>query len=422
MTVELLTIGDELLRGDIANGNAAWLGRRLTEAGVRVGRSCVVGDDLDLIGQAAIEALGRVPVLIVTGGLGPTSDDVTRDALARAAGVGLHRDPAMVARLADRAASRGVELPEMSLRMAEVPDGAATLANPVGGAPGLRIAMAGGTVYVLPGVPAEMRAIFEETVLLELLDNDSDPDFDGATAAVVLRTVGVDESQIATRLEPVERMERVGLGYYPHPAETQVRITVTGPQAAEELLVAEEQVRKLLGTAVYGSGDDTLDQVVHRLLAGRGATVAVAESLTGGLIGAELTAMPGSSATFVGGVIAYATGQKASLLGVPEDLLAKHGAVHPDVAAAMATGVRDRMGASYGLAVTGVAGPDPQDGRPVGTVHIALADDLSRPVVSSRQYLPTSRRELIRRLTVVHALDLLRCGLLGIDRVSGWDD
>jgi competence/damage-inducible protein CinA-like protein len=422
MIVELLTVGDELLRGDIPNGNAAWLGRTLTEAGIEVGRSSVVADELDVIGAAVTEALRRAPILVVTGGLGPTSDDVTRDALARAAGVGLHRDPATVARLTERAVARGAELPEMTLRMAEVPDGAVTLPNPVGGAPGLRIEMAGGTVYVLPGVPAEMRAIFSETVLPELVSNDSDGAGRRVTSALVLRTVGVDESQIATRLAPIERMAGIELGYYPHPAQTQVRITVSGPDAAERIHPVEERVRALLGTSVYGSGADTLDQVVHRLLAERGATVAVAESLTGGLIGAELTAMPGSSATFVGGVIAYATGQKASLLGVPEDLLAEHGAVHPEVAAAMAAGVRDRMGASYGVAVTGVAGPEPQDGRPVGTVHLAVADGRSRPVVSSRHFLPASRRELIRRLTVVHALDLLRCALLGIDQVTRWDD
>jgi nicotinamide-nucleotide amidase len=175
---------------------------------------------------------------------------------------------------------------------------------------------------------------------------------------------------------------------------------------------------------LYGTGDTSLDRVIHGLLAERGATVAVAESLTGGLLGGELTGMPGSSATFAGGVIAYATPLKHRLLGVPEDLLAAHGAVHPDVAAAMARGVRERLGATYGLAVTGVAGPEPQDGRPVGTVHVAVADSGGRVTVGSPS-LPTPAdgaraRAMVRRMTVVHALDLLRRTLSGLDPQDPW--
>ncbi|MGH3241773.1 MAG: nicotinamide-nucleotide amidohydrolase family protein [Spirillospora sp.] len=175
----------------------------------------------------------------------------------------------------------------------------------------------------------------------------------------------------------------------------------------------------MLGDAVYGTGDEPLDRVVHRLLAERSATVAVAESLTGGLIGAELTAMPGSSATFAGGMVTYATESKHRLLGVPAELLAEHGAVHPDVAAAMAAGVRDALNATYGLAVTGVAGPEPQDGRPVGTVHVGVAGSEGSPTVSSPR-LPVpgdgpESRAVIRRMTVVHALELLRRVLLGLD-------
>ncbi|GAA4626060.1 competence/damage-inducible protein A [Actinoallomurus vinaceus] len=413
MRVELLTVGDELLRGDTVNGNAGWLGRRLTEAGVQVVRGVVVPDETETIIKALQEALERADAVIVTGGLGGTVDDVTRDALARAAGVGLHRDPALEARLRDRAATRGVPLLESALRMADVPDGARLLPNPAGTAPGLRVTLPGGVAYAVPGVPHEMRAIVEESVLPEL----------GGTPvpAHVLRTATVWESVVAGRLAPVEALPGVRVAYYPSAGEVRVRIEA---DAEEGLAEAAEMARKLLGGAVYAEEDVALDRVVHRLLAGRNATVAVAESLTGGLLGAELTGMPGSSATFLGGVVVYATPLKHLLLGVPADLLAAHGAVHPDVAAAMAAGVRERLGASYGLAVTGVAGPDPQDGQPVGTVHVAVADSGAHPRVKSVR-LPVNgdgerARGPIRRMTVVHALDLLRRHLLTLESCERW--
>jgi nicotinamide-nucleotide amidase len=404
--VELLTVGDELLRGDIANGNAAWLARRLTEAGAEVTRGVVLPDQLGAITEALGVALGRADAVVLTGGLGGTSDDLTRDALARTAGVALRRDPELERRLRERAAERNVPLRDDALRMADVPGGAELLPNPAGTAPGLRLVFPDGVVYALPGVPSEMRAIAEESVL---------PELGGTTtvAARVLHTATLWESVVAARLAPVEAMPGVRLAYYPSPGEVRVRIEAYGE---DRLAEAEAEARNLLGSALYGTGDTTLDRVVHRLLAERGATVAVAESLTGGLLGAELTEMPGSSSTFVGGVIAYATPLKHSLLGVPEDLLVTHGAVHPEVAAAMARGVRERLGASYGLAVTGVAGPEPQDGQPVGTVHVAAADS-GGDVTTRSLRLPVPAdgdhaRGPIRRMSVVHALDLLRRGLL----------
>jgi competence/damage-inducible protein CinA-like protein len=407
MRVEWITIGDELLLGDTVNGNAAWLGRRLAEAGVEVGRGVVVGDSIDAIIAAVTEGLGRSDAVITTGGLGPTYDDLTRDALARAAGVPLFRDPELERRLRERTAAAGRELQPMALRMAEVPEGAELLANPVGSAPGLRMRLPGGMVYALPGVPHELRAIMTDVVLPEL------PVAGTAVERVTLRTVGLWESVIATRLAPVEAMDGVRLAYLPDPGEVKIRITAAEGRLPE----AEARVRRLLGPAVYGAGDETLDRVVHRLLAERSATVATAESLSGGLIGGELTRMPGSSATYLGGVVAYATPLKERLLGVSAELLARHGAVHPQVAAEMAAGVRERLGATYGLAVTGVAGPEPQDGQAVGTVYLAIAGPEGSPSVSApRLPVPGTgerARPLIRRMTVVHALDLLRQRILG---------
>ncbi|MGC4952625.1 CinA family nicotinamide mononucleotide deamidase-related protein [Actinomadura citrea] len=415
MRVELLTVGDELLLGDTINGNAAWLGRRLADHGVEVTRSVVVGDELDVIVAAVESALDRADAVITTGGLGPTYDDVTRDALAKAAGVDLVRDPALERRLRERVARAGRELQPMALRMADVPEGARLLANSAGSAPGLRVELPGGVAYALPGVPFEMRTIMDEVVLPELAEIAGLP----SVARRTLRTARLWESVIATRLAEVEAMDGVKLAYLPDPAEVKIRITVAGRDAAERLAGVESRVRELLGPSVYGVEDESLGLVVHRLLLERGETVATAESLTGGLIGAELTATPGSSGTYAGGMVTYATDLKRRLLGVPGDLLAEHGAVHPDVAAGMAAGARDALGATYGLAVTGVAGPDPQDGRPVGTVYIGLAgpgDSLT--VAGPKLPVPGTGPEIravIRRMTVVHALELLRRRLLGLD-------
>ena len=303
----------------------------------------------------------------------------------------------------------------MALRMADVPEGARLLANSAGSAPGLRVELPGGVAYALPGVPFEMRTIMDEVVLPELAEIAGLP----SVARRTLRTARLWESVIATRLAEVEAMDGVKLAYLPDPAEVKIRITVAGRDAAERLAGVESRVRELLGPSVYGVEDESLGLVVHRLLLDRGETVATAESLTGGLIGAELTATPGSSGTYAGGMVTYATDLKRRLLGVPGDLLAEHGAVHPDVAAGMAAGARDALGATYGLAVTGVAGPDPQDGRPVGTVYIGLAgpgDSLT--VAGPKLPVPGTGPEIravIRRMTVVHALELLRRRLLGLD-------
>ncbi|MBT2209389.1 CinA family nicotinamide mononucleotide deamidase-related protein [Actinomadura sp. NEAU-AAG7] len=421
MRVELLTVGDELLLGDTVNGNAAWLGRRLADHGVEVTRSVVVGDELDVIVEAVASALGRADAVITTGGLGPTYDDVTRDALAKAAGVGLVRDPALERRLRERAEASGRVLQPMAFRMAEVPEGAGLLRNSAGTAPGLRVELPGGIAYALPGVPFEMRTIMDEVVLPELAAIAGPP----GVARRTLRTARVWESVLATRLAEVEAMDGVRLAYLPDPAEVKIRVTAAGPDAPGRLAAAEARVRELLGDVVYGVEDETLARVVHRLLVERSATVAAAESLTGGLISAELTAAPGSSETYAGGIVAYATEMKARLLGVPDALLAEHGAVHPDVAAAMAAGVRDRLGTAYGLSVTGVAGPEPQDGRPVGTVYIGLAGpEGTRTVVSPKLPVPGKGPEIravIQRMTVVHALELLRRALLGLD-VAEWSE
>jgi nicotinamide-nucleotide amidase len=392
------------------------MGKRLAEHDLEVTRGVVVGDELDVIIEAVQEALTRADAVITTGGLGPTYDDVTRDALAKAAGVELVRDADLERRLRERVAAAGRELQPMALRMADVPDGAGILVNSAGSAAGLRVELPGGVVYALPGVPFEMRTMIEEVVLPELAGEHR-------IARRTLRTAGVWESVVATALAPVEAMDGIKLAYLPDPAEVKIRVTATGTDPDARLDEAERHVRDLLGDVIHGEGEQTLDRVVHKLLAERSATVATAESLTGGLIGAELTRMPGSSATYAGGMVTYATVLKRELLGVPAGLLDEYGAVHPAVAGAMAEGVRERLGATYGVAVTGVAGPEPQHRQTVGTIFVGVAAPTGKPRVV-RPVLPVAGggaeiREVVRRMTVVHALEQLRRVILGLDAGPG---
>jgi nicotinamide-nucleotide amidase len=408
MRIAILAVGDELLLGDVVNGNAAWLGRRLTEAGLDVVASAVVPDDVAPIVAVIRQLLATADAVVVCGGLGPTSDDLTREALAELASEPLRRDPELARAIRRWHAERGMTPTSGALRMAELPNGATALGNAAGTAPGVRLEVAGCLVVAVPGVPAEMRAMVERLVLPDLLARSGPP------RVIVTRTVHVTllaESVVADRLTPVAgeiAQADVRLAYLADLGAVQVRLTASAPDrpaADAALRPFVLRVRELLGEFVCGVDGQTLDRAVHQHLATRGATVAVAESLTGGLLGAALTDLGGSSKIFRGGVTAYATDLKAGLLGVDPSLLDRVGAVHPSVAGQMATGVRARLDATYGVATTGVAGPESQDGQPAGTVHVAVAGPGSALVAS-----PTlaGDRDRIRRLTVVHALDLLR--------------
>jgi nicotinamide-nucleotide amidase len=424
MRVETLAVGTELLLGDIVNGNAAWLGSELAAHGFDVVAGAMVGDNVERIADAIRDALRRSDALIITGGLGPTQDDVTRDAMADVAGVELVRDEGIVAALVERARGLGRELPERNLRQADVPTGATILDNDRGTAPGLQMELSadGRTtiVYALPGVPHEMTAMFGRQVLADLVRRA------GGGAAIVsrvLRTIGLWESAIAETLGDLDNAlgqarltdpSTPTLAYLAGSGEVRVRITAKAPttaQAQERIAPVEGTVRELLGPAVYGADDDTIDSVVHTLLQQRGETVAVAESLTGGLLSARLTTMPGASNSYRGGVTAYATDLKAELLGVDAGRLDQVGAVAAETAGAMAAGVRRRLGATYGLALTGVAGPAEQEGKPAGLVYAALATPTT--VVDRALRLPGDRHQ-VRQLAVVIALDLLRRHLSGV--------
>jgi nicotinamide-nucleotide amidase len=393
----VVAVGDELLLGDTVNTNASWLGTELAAVGVQVVASVMVGDDLSRLAVVLGRALEDADVVIVTGGLGSTSDDVTREAVAAAADVPIERDPALEAGLRERHAAYGSAVTGQVLRQADVPRGATVLPNPVGTAPGLRLEVAGRLLYVLPGPPHELRAV-AGPVLDELRERSG-----SVLHTRTVHTAGLGEPTVAEVVEAsVQVPPGVALAYLAGGGIVRVRFTgpddtVLGPLA--------DTVAAALGEAVWGRDDDRLDEVVHRLLAARGATVAVAESLTGGLIGSALSRMPGSSRTFRGSAVVYATDLKHTLAGVPGPLLAAAGPVSAETAGALANGARERLGATYGVAATGVAGPEQQDGHPVGTVYVAVAGPEEGAVRGLR--LPGDR-ERVRALTVTAALDLLR--------------
>ena len=400
----VVAVGDELLLGDIVNGNAAWLGERLAAAGAPVVHSSMVGDDVDRIAAAVRRALEDAQVVLVTGGLGPTSDDVTRDAVAAVAGVPLVRSPELEQSLRERFAAYRYEMPAAVLRQADVPVGATPLDNPVGSAPGLRVEVAGALVFALPGPPHELAAVATGGVLAEVATRS------GAVGLTrTLHCAGRGESEVAELVErTIELPPGVDLAYLAGGAVVRVRLTtVAATEAAADAVLAPlvDALVRALGQTVFGRDGDTLPAVVLRRLISAGETVAVAESLTGGLLGAALTELPGSSAAFRGGLLVYATDTKAALAGVPAEVLATDGAVSSATAEALARGARERLGATWGVGVTGVAGPDEQEGKPVGTVHVAVAGPTG--VRSLTRRLPGDRQR-VRLLAVTGALDLLR--------------
>jgi nicotinamide-nucleotide amidase len=413
---EIIGVGTELLLGQIVNTNAAWIGQRLADVGWDCLRHTVVGDNTERIAEAIREALGRADAVILTGGLGPTQDDVTREALAEVAGVALVRRPELEAWLRERFGGMGVQrMAEMNLRQADVPEGARTIDNPRGTAPGLIMEIDGKPVYAVPGVPREMEGMLEQVVLPDLAARAGEG---RAIVSRTLRTAGVGESRLAERLTPM--WEEVGTGrqvtmaYLASPGEVRVRLTAVGrtrEEALAEIAPVEARVREELGDIVYGTDDKTLEAVVGRLLRGRGLTLATAESLTGGLLGGRITGIPGASDYYLGGVVAYATDAKASRLGVDPDLLAADGPVSEPVAAAMAEGARRAFGADLGLAATGVAGPTEQSGRRVGTLRLGVADAAG---TASRTLTAPGDRTQIRLWTTTVALDLARRRLEGL--------
>lgn len=411
--VSICSVGSEITAGDQVDANAAWLSQRLREVGLEVTYHLAVGDDLEELATGLRWLVDRSDAVIVGGGLGPTHDDLTREAVAAVAGVALEPRPELEEDIIGRFAELGVRMPPDNLRQAQLPAGAVGY-PPVGTAPGFRLDVertGGGTcvLHVLPGVPWEQRALYDRDVVPGLIDGF------GATASVtrVIHVTGLGESSAAERLAPVIEAhaddERFAVSFLATGEEVQVRVTAGGadPDAARartEPVV--EEIRRLLGPAVAGVDTTSIEQALASLLRERDETVAFAESATAGGISARMARVPGASDVLRGGVAVYATEAKHDVLGVPQDLLDEHGPVSEPVTRELAARVRELFSSDWGVAVTGVAGPGTQNGLDIGTVIWAVAGP-DGEVTVRRGRFPGDREAIQRRLGSA-ALEALR--------------
>jgi nicotinamide-nucleotide amidase len=409
---EVLTIGDELLRGEIVDSNKSFLSDRLLSLDIETHfHSSVRDDPTDMI-DAFQRAAARSDVVLVSGGLGPTRDDLTAQILAQAFGRKLVLDERALAGIQSFFASVGREMTENNASQAHFPEGAEVLPNPIGTAPGFHVQESGADFFCMPGVPRELMRMMDEQVLPRVAARAGT----GAKVvrATLLRTFGMGESTLDAELADIARSGDVSLGFRTSFPDNYLRPLARGATVEEaETRLAQvcDAIRERLGALVYAEGDATLESVAGALLREQGKTIAVAESCTGGLIAGKLTDVPGASSYVLGGVVAYANSAKRDLLGVPEALLAEHGAVSEPVVRAMAAGVRDRFGADLGLATTGISGPDGgSDEKPVGLVHLALADG---PRTHADHFVFPLDRTRHRQLTAQVALDWVRRALLG---------
>ncbi len=412
MRVEIVAVGTELLLGQIADTNGQWLGEQLAANGIASHFHQHVGDNHERIVLALRTALARSDAVIVCGGLGPTQDDITRAAIAEVMGVALERRAELVDAIRGFFEARGRSMPANNLLQADVPHGARVIDQRRGTAPGLICPLGQKVVYAVPGVPYEMTEMFERAVLADLLERERAAGARAVITSRVLRTWGASESALAEvvgdRFDALIDDGRVTIAFLASGIEgIKVRITARGDDAthAAELVASEEQlVRRLineqLGDIIFGVDAQSMeDAVAHRLLA-RDSTLAVAESITGGLIASRLVNVPGASAWFRGGVVSYASEVKFALLGV-----ARGPVVSSDAAESMARGVRTLLGADIGLSVTGVAGPNEQEGQPAGTVFVGFA--MGERVGHVALRLPGDRPR-IRAYSAISALDVLR--------------
>lgn len=414
MIIELVNTGSELLLGRVLNTHQQWLCRRLADLGYVVTRQVAVPDTGPDIRAAVAEALGRADLVITTGGLGPTSDDVTRDLLAGMLGKKLREDPEIVAHIKQFFDSRKRSMPETTKVQAQVPEGALVLANPNGTAPGLAIEVrpnpfrsgAASWLIMLPGPPRELRPMFDETVV-PLLGRVLP--LDGPFVCRTLRATGIGESIVEARVDqPLKPLVARGLqlGYCARTGQVDVRLAAQSPEAEQLVSEAAAIVRERLGSFVYSDGEEDIEASIVTLLTRTKQTVAFAESCTGGCIAHRLTNVPGASSVFLAGFVTYSNFAKQKFLGVREETLKEHGAVSEPVAREMAEGAKRETGADFAVAVTGIAGPSGgSESKPVGTVFIALAGPQKTTV---ERNLNPYDRETFKQATAQQAFDLLR--------------
>ncbi|GIV08707.1 MAG: putative competence-damage inducible protein [Fimbriimonadales bacterium] len=408
MTVEIISIGTELLLGQIVDTNAAWLSEQLAQAGVGVYRRSTIGDNLPRIIQALQEALTRADGVITIGGLGPTDDDLTREAIAAVLDEPLVLDEAEAERLKAFFAARGRQATDRQLRQAMRPSLAQPLPNPNGTAPGLYTEWQGKPIFALPGPPNEFKPMANDHVLPRLAERTGGR----VIRSRVLRLCGIGESDAEAQLGDLIQSENPTLAPLAKLGEVHFRITARAdsPEIAEQQIATiEREVRARLGAYIFGVNETTLEHAVVQQLREAGQSLVIAESCTGGLLGHRITSVSGSSEVFLGGIVSYSNALKETLLGVPRATLETHGAVSEPTARAMAEGVRQRLGGWWGVGITGIAGPTggtPE--KPVGLVYIGVSDP-SATIVRSQVF--AGDRETVKYRATQYALWLLYKGV-----------
>ena len=408
-----MAIGTELLLGQIVDTNSSWIGQALADAGIDSHYQVKVGDNLARIVEVLSTALERSDAVLVCGGLGPTQDDITREAIAAVMGVELHRDEEVLTRIKEMFAARGRDMAANNARQADVPEGATVIPQTRGTAPGLICPVGDKVVYAMPGVPYEMTDMMGRAVIPDLQARAGER---AVIRSRTLRTWGLAESTLAEVVAPrLEALDERGgnptIAFLASGIEgIKVRVTAkaaTGPEADALLTAEEAELRALLGPIVFGIDDESMEHAVAARLVAAGLTLAVAESLTGGLVASRLVNVPGASEWFKGGVVAYDSEVKFSVLGVPRGPV-----VSAEAAKAMAEGVRELTGADVGLATTGVAGPDSQEGVAPGTVFMGVAGPGTGAPEAVEGHLPGDR-DRVRQFATISLLDLLRRRLSG---------
>lgn len=407
MNAEIIIVGEEILSGQTVDSNSAYVARRLADVGIEVVRKTAVGDRHDDIKEAIQTAWHRSPVTIMTGGLGPTKDDVTKNAICAAFDRKLVLNDEVMRRLEALFQQRNRKMPAIAQGQALQPQGADLLVNPIGTAPGIVFQDSDRFFAALPGVPAEMEAILDQSIIPYLSKRPGR----GAIVIRRIRTIGITETEIAEIIADLEPIgEKLRLAYLPSYKGVDLRVTASSPTREEAESAAEHLVRAIalkLGDYVFTTGDESMPEIIARLLIARGQTLSTAESCTGGLIAKRLTDIAGSSQFFVGSVVAYSNTVKSAALKVPAELIAGSGAVSQEVAEAMARGVRQLTGSDYAVSVTGIAGPGgatPE--KPVGLVYVGYADRKNN--VSAVKLNLFGTRERIRERSATQALDFLR--------------
>ena len=409
MYAEIIASGTELLMGEIQDTNSSWLASQLPQFGLEVRQATLVGDDPERYVEVLRRSWQRNPYTFTTGGLGPTSDDVTREAIAQVFSEEAYVDPQQMEHLTSIFRSRGSEMPASNIKQAWLIPSAGAIPNRMGTAPGWWAEKDGRVIVAMPGPPRELRDIWEREVAPKLRQRIEG----NVVLTKTLKTIGLSEGAVDEMAAPVLASENPYVGVYAKPDGIHLRIISRGPDHAEAnklLLTVENRLRHIFTDSIWGIDEETAENSVGELLRRRGLTLATMESCTGGLLADSITNVAGSSGYFKGGIVSYTNDLKIAH-GVPASLIEEHGAVSAQVAEAMAEAVRSGLGADYGLGITGVAGPDPLEDKPPGTVYIGLASSVGKEAAYHR--FPSTSRSLVKNRAVIMALLTLRNTVTG---------